>query len=669
MVLGLIIFLQGFTSSPAVYTETVKSAGSSQNESQNGSSRTGRRRATPSRTCSEEQLAEREELRQKCKTDFQKMGVEYLITESELVPENSCPAIENTVDQFAGCSAAFFETTDFVISLFRNLSGAELRKMAKEQCLENLEEDQAFRRRGRPSAELAQCVSSTVASIDRQAQQAQAEVEQNWPKMLEECQAELEQFSETEFTSGQRRRGRHWQKASYKEARFECLLREATRLDCNACIDKVNEAKQISLSPSLMQQVLDDLDRRTAFQCYNGYEQGRMACEVLILAAAPAAGLSAKLTRRLGLRSLDESTQRARSQIERGIARAIDAGEDSPEIRALFAQNVMRERLGVDRVLNPAQSEAVWRAHLLGVPDAYGNYSSEVIKQKGLMLREAGFSPQEIRVLMEARVVGRPGQAGVGTGFRNPAAIKVLDEDAILQLFQGPRGLNSIYDPLLNRSEMMQNAVAGYSNTIVRAAKKEAGAHPLPQLIESSSVFRKFARDTARNQRFSVDDLPDLAAFNRAESVSPAAANARAYLSTHLVDAAQQMRRSTTVAERRAAAQGLSSDLRALGFGEDYLSRPGNLEFATHRISAEGSSGAVYLRALEARALLGHRQAQLMDAIEVARSGRRDVFNVSGPASSNPGVTSGSGLRQELRRVEEAIEAVERTLRQIESGH
>lgn len=77
--------------------------------------------------------------------------------------------------------------------------------------------------------------------------------------------------------------------------------------------------------------------------------------------------------------------------------------------RKAKAGNVLRQKL------TPTQEKAIIEAHEVGLAEGrgYGTYTKEDITKKGLILKNAGFKADEIRVLMEKGIVGQEAQGTV----------------------------------------------------------------------------------------------------------------------------------------------------------------------------------------------------------------------------------------------------------------
>ncbi len=108
-------------------------------------------------------------------------------------------------------------------------------------------------------------------------------------------------------------------------------------------------------------------------------------------------------------------------------------GLDDEEYRDLLTRNMAGDLPDADRLrlasealggraLSAEQGAAVLRAHETGVLRADGTFSQADLLAKNRILREAGFSPEEIRSLMDRGITGRAGVANAPNPFSSDDA-------------------------------------------------------------------------------------------------------------------------------------------------------------------------------------------------------------------------------------------------------
>lgn len=185
----------------------------------------------------------------------------------------------------------------------------------RRRCLSKIPKDEAFRKRGRASAALAQCISRNVQIIKAQAEEDQKQLSEVWPRIEQHCLTEMSQFSENLFTSAQKKRGRHRRSDDYKQARFECYLQQAVEEGCEPCIFRVQQELGLQLSKSLIQSVADQISRYQSGRCYNKYAQGEMACQVIFVVGY-SGRMAPMLARKLGDVASRDLIRHSRNQIK-----------------------------------------------------------------------------------------------------------------------------------------------------------------------------------------------------------------------------------------------------------------------------------------------------------------------------------------------------------------
>jgi len=146
------------------------------------------------------------------------------------------------------------------------------------------------------------------------------------------------------------------------------------------------------------------------YECYTPKVKAEMVC-------AGVTSLVADTLMGMGMKSaVTKITAVVKSKKSLGnINRAVAAGEKVNLTDAARLTNADRKKAaamilsenGSKRVLSEAEEKALIRAHEIGKPDrGYFTYTQDDLAQKTRILKEAGFSAEERRALMEAGIAG-----------------------------------------------------------------------------------------------------------------------------------------------------------------------------------------------------------------------------------------------------------------------
>lgn len=163
--------------------------------------------------------------------------------------------------------------------------------------------------------------------------------------------------------------------------------------------------------PGLIELLKSAMDAaKVRYECYTPKVKAEMICAgvtSLIADAAMGVGVKSAVTKISAI----VKSKKALGSINRAVAN----GEKVHLTDAARLTNVDRKRAaaailsegGKNRVLTEAEEKALIRAHEVGKPDrGYFTYTQEDLAQKARILKEAGFSAEERRALMEAGIAG-----------------------------------------------------------------------------------------------------------------------------------------------------------------------------------------------------------------------------------------------------------------------
>lgn len=167
----------------------------------------------------------------------------------------------------------------------------------------------------------------------------------------------------------------------------------------------LNAAREVSSKifqflGSKISEILED--QYTKFGCLNPEAKTRKVCHVIGDLVLPPAAFFAFLKR--GVKAADEFPT---------LNKAFEGLNTSTKLSDYRVRLGMADEL-LGRQLSQAQQEAVIRAHLVGVGELgldgtmakVSNYTLAQLRRKNELLKEAGFTKEEIRVLMEGTIVG-----------------------------------------------------------------------------------------------------------------------------------------------------------------------------------------------------------------------------------------------------------------------
>lgn len=167
----------------------------------------------------------------------------------------------------------------------------------------------------------------------------------------------------------------------------------------------LNAAREVSSKifqflGSKISEILED--QYTKFGCLNPEAKTRKVCHVIGDLILPPAAFFAFLKR--GVKAADEFPT---------LNKAFEGLNTSTKLSDYRVRLGMADEL-LGRQLSQAQQEAVIRAHLVGVGELgldgtmakVSNYTLAQLRRKSELLKEAGFTKEEIRVLMEGTIVG-----------------------------------------------------------------------------------------------------------------------------------------------------------------------------------------------------------------------------------------------------------------------
>lgn len=225
--------------------------------------------------------------------------------------------------------------------------------------------------------------------------------------------------------------------------------------------------------------------------------------------------------KRVVLKNLDERQDlpvEVKKAVEELIRENGAKGDSSTEkarevIRNASLENVARIDAAAQllkRILTEKQKEAILEAHTQGagevgkdngVAGVY-NYTKEQLLRKARILKEAGFSPEERRALMEAGIVGT--QPVDNAGISDPSILTEMDamNNSLKVELQSPP--NVLMDALVSISKL---------TGVSRAEKQVAVDRITKRIFEEKEIFRKEKEKTDADQslkyRFSFSLMPE----------------------------------------------------------------------------------------------------------------------------------------------------------------
>jgi len=174
-------------------------------------------------------------------------------------------------------------------------------------------------------------------------------------------------------------------------------------------------------SMGLMAQIAGSF---SALKCYNERERKKLMCEVALGVMTGGAGISAALARKLGPGALSGArrfTGRGKnitSTADDAVANTVPSSINNTVARNAQLNDTDRIAAAQDmtgRRFTAFEQQSLLDAHNVGANRAgagVGNYTQAEIAEKTRILREAGFSQEERRRLMEAGIAGRPVAGG-----------------------------------------------------------------------------------------------------------------------------------------------------------------------------------------------------------------------------------------------------------------
>lgn len=149
------------------------------------------------------------------------------------------------------------------------------------------------------------------------------------------------------------------------------------------------------------------------YECYTPKVKAEMICAgvtSLIVDTAMGMGIKSAVTKISGI----VKSKKALANINRAVAAGekahlTDAAKLTNADRKRAALVLLNENLAANapkRVLSEAEEKALIKAHEVGKPRGYFTYTKEDLAEKARLLKEAGFSSSERRILMENGIAG-----------------------------------------------------------------------------------------------------------------------------------------------------------------------------------------------------------------------------------------------------------------------
>ncbi len=396
--------------------------------------------------CSAKALEQRQKKQDLCFTRFKEIGVEQAIEPHEIIQARSCEKIEKTSEYLSGCGdfikAIPGETLEGIQAIF---GIGKFDDEIKNSCGERPRYPAATLGRRRTRGGLTAKQRAAVSEYRRK----DNSFTRCKNKIIKEQTAievanadKIKSFKKTcQSQVKGRAQKRRLARTGLPHIIGPCMIKLAESSGCDAC---VKELSKIPFGTALIESTLESLRKYKGFSCYNKKTQGEMACAAIATAVGiPFAGAGATKLASLASKipkAFDKATDVASAQKKatEGLSKTTESVlgnsivqqniklSDLPAVKngkvtvyELKVNGVLEDverlvratdelkKIGKD-TLTPEQSSAVLKAHNVGSKRGagFGQYTKAERTEKRNILRNVGFSKDEVDLLMDKGYAG-----------------------------------------------------------------------------------------------------------------------------------------------------------------------------------------------------------------------------------------------------------------------
>ena len=379
------------------------------------------------RECSADARVARRQQIEDCTYRREELGLQDSITDDEMVPDFSCPAVESNTEFFAGCKDLVVDLALEIPRLIGMLFGVgRYEQEILQTCGERPEQEIGLTRQaGRHGIssltpeqrqrleQNRQAISAynTCADVVREElDENQRQLRVTLSRIRQECSDE----NPLEVTPGQMFLAMMGSQGGGVGSGFNAINqlggqdRDAAvsqcmrdRVEAQDCTDCVQVLSRVPFPEAMLRSIYNDIRSYGAFQCFDKRTQGYMVCEVASLALGSGLVLRAgsRVGRALGQGVLERTVNRSRSSTV--------TPEAADDVVPLVARSGDQIPIGDTRQirLNPANCESPHCFDTITFsPETIGHIGEHAIDSEGLQNIESALA--DARAMMSTTLAG-----------------------------------------------------------------------------------------------------------------------------------------------------------------------------------------------------------------------------------------------------------------------